>query len=79
MLHRGGQLLQWGVRPETDPLWSAVDRARAAILETRWRSQGVEDAERATLLPCAVIKARWPETRYSDAIEARLHALRCSA
>jgi hypothetical protein len=79
MLHRGGQLMQWGTHPETDALWSAVDAAHAAILEARWKSQGVADAERATLLPCAVTKARWPETRYTPEIEARLAALRCTA
>jgi hypothetical protein len=79
MLHRGGQLSKWIVKPEKDGLWSEVDNARAALLEARWKARGVREDERKTLIPCAIMKARWPDTRFSAAIETRLIELACVA
>lgn len=76
MLVRGGKLTRWIVRPETDPLWSMADWGRAAALEARWAAHGVSEDERRKLLPCAIWRAKWPETRFSVGIEARLEELR---
>ena len=76
MIARGGKLYPWIVRPAADPSWSPADLGRAATLEVRYAAQGVREEERRRLVPCAVVKARWPETRFSTEIEARLTALK---
>jgi len=76
MIARGGKLIPWIVRPVSDPAWSAADLSRAATLEARFAALGVREEERRRLIPCAVLKARWPETRFSAVIEERLAALR---
>jgi hypothetical protein len=76
MIARGGKLYPWIVRPAADPSWSAQDWGRAATLEARYAALGVREEERRRLVPCAVLRARWPETRFSAAIEERLAALR---
>ena len=76
MIVRGGKLYPWILRPLADPSWSSADWARAATLEARFAALGVREEERRRLVPCAVLKARWPETRFATAIEDRLTALR---
>jgi hypothetical protein len=76
MIARGGKLHPWIVKPPADPSWSPADWARAATLEARFAGLGVREEERRRLVPCAVLKARWPETRFVAAIEDRLEALR---
>ncbi len=75
MIARGGKLHPWIVRPATDPSWSPADNGRAATLEVRYAALGVREEERRRLVPCAVVKARWPETRFTADIEARLAEL----
>ena len=76
MIARGGKLHSWIVRPVADPAWSAADLGRAATLEARFAALGVREEERRRLVPCAVLQAKWPETRFSADMEARLLALR---
>ena len=76
MIVRGGKLIPWILRPPADPSWSSADWARAATLEARYAALGVREEERRRLVPCAVVKARWPETRFTVAIEERLASLR---
>jgi hypothetical protein len=75
ILCRGGKLIPWVIQPEGDSTWSDADWGRAATLEARWVSRGVSESERRKLLPCAVLKAKWPETVFSAAVERRLAAL----
>jgi hypothetical protein len=75
MIARGGKLHPWIVRPPADPSWSPADWARAATFEARFTALGVREDERRRLVPCAVLKARWPETRFTAAIDERLVAL----
>jgi hypothetical protein len=76
MIARGGKLIPWIVRPVADPSWSPADLGRAATLEARFAALGLREEERRRLVPCAVLKARWPETRFTAEIEERLMALR---
>jgi hypothetical protein len=76
MIARGGKLLPWIVRPMADPSWSPADLGRAASLEARYAALGVREEERRRLVPCAVLRAKWPETRFPAEIEARLATLR---
>lgn len=76
MIARGGKLVPWIVKPVADPSWSHADLGRAATLEARFAALGVREEERRRLVPCAVLKVRWPETRFSAEIEGRLAALR---
>lgn len=76
MIIRGGKLHPWILKPVNDPLDSPADLARAATLEARFAALGVRESERRRLVPCAVLKARWPETVFSPEIEKRLLALR---
>ena len=76
MIIRGGKLIPWIVRPAPDPSLSATDQARAATLEARFHALGVCEEERRRLIPCAVLVARWPETRFAPSIEKRLAALK---
>ena len=79
MLHRGGKLVLIFVKPDADPCWSAADMCRAATFEARWASMGVSEDERRRLLPCAIWKAKWPETVFHDTVMKRLEELSCSA
>lgn len=72
---RGGKLHAWIVRPVADPMYSPADIGRAATLEARYLAAGVREEERRQLIPCAVLKAKWPETLFNTAIEARLAEL----
>lgn len=76
MIVRGGKLIPWIVRPVGDLTWTQTDWARAATLEARFTAAEVREEERMRLVPCAVLKARWPETRFTAEIEERLAALR---
>ena len=76
MIARGGKLMPWIVRPVADPSWSPADLGRAATLEARYAALGVREEERRRLVPCAVLRAKWPETRFSADIESRLAVLR---
>ena len=76
MIARGGKLVPWIVRPVADPSWSPADLGRAATLEARFAALGVREEERRRLVPCAVLRAKWPETRFSAEIESRLAVLR---
>ena len=75
MIIRGGKLHNWILKPVEDPMNTPSDMARAATLETRFAALGVCEAERRKLVPCAVIKARWPETQFAPDIEKRLAEL----
>jgi hypothetical protein len=75
MIARGGKLIPWIVKPVTDPSWSPADYGRAATLEARYAAAGVREEERRRLVPCAVMRAKWPETRFTADIMARLSAL----
>ena len=75
ILCRGGRLVPWVLRPDDDPTWSAADWGRAATLEARFSALGVSEAERRRLVPCAVLKSKWPETVFSPAVEKRLATL----
>ena len=75
ILYRGGKLMPWVLKPDDDPTWSAADWGRAAADEARFASLGVSEAERRKLVPCAVLKAKWPELVFSAAVEKRLAAL----
>ena len=79
MIVRGGKLIPWILRPPADPSWSSADWARAATFEARYAALGVCEEERRRLVPCAVLKARWPETRFTAAIEDRLSVLRAES
>lgn len=76
MIIRGGKLIPWIVRPAPDPSFGPADHGRAATLEARFAALGVREEERRRLVPCAVLRARWPETRYPAEVEARLAELR---
>lgn len=76
MIARGGKLVPWIVRPVSDPTWSPADYGRAATLEARFAAAGMREEERRRLVPCAVLRAKWPETRFTAEIEERLAALR---
>jgi hypothetical protein len=76
MIARGGKLMPWIVRPVADPSWSPADVSRAATLEARYVALGLREEERRRLVPCAVMRAKWPETRFTAEIESRLEALR---
>lgn len=76
MIARGGKLMPWIVKPMTDPSWSPTDLGRAASMEARYAALGVREEERRRLVPCAVVHAKWPETRFTAEIEERLAALR---
>ncbi len=67
------------VKPERDPCWSAADMGRATVYEARWVSMGVSEEERRRLLPCAVLKAKWPQTVFNDTVMKRLEELSCKA
>ena len=75
MIIRGGKLYPWILRPVNDPVNTHADLARAATLDARYAAHGVCEAERQKLVPCAVLKARWPETRFACNIEKRLEEL----
>lgn len=75
MLVRGGKMMHWIVKPEGDPVWSSEDWARAATLEARYAAKGVSESERRKLVQCAVFKKKWPETKFTTAIESQLKAL----
>ncbi len=75
MIIRGGKLLPWILKPVQDPLNTSADQGRAATLEARYAALGVREEERRRLVPCAVLKARWPETRFAESIEKRLSEL----
>ncbi len=74
---RGGKLIPWIVQPDGDPTWSAADWGRAATLEARFARMGVSEMERRRLVPCAVWKAKWPETTFCATTERRLAPLLC--
>jgi len=76
MIARGGKLIPWIVKPVADPSWSPADMGRAATLEARFASAGVREEERRRLVPCAVLRAKWPETRFTAEIDARLAGLK---
>jgi hypothetical protein len=75
-MNRGGHLRSVSVSA-TDPLWLPGDYGRAMTLVARWLGMGVKAEECDQLLPCAVWLAKFPGTRYSDAIMERLSELRC--
>jgi hypothetical protein len=72
MLLRGGKLRNWSIKPEGDPTWTHEDWCRARTLEARWADKGVSEADRRTLIPCAVWKAKFPGLQYPDHIERAL-------
>jgi hypothetical protein len=76
MIARGGKLIPWILKPVGDPTWSQEDWGRAATLEARFAATGVCEEERRRLVPCAVLRAKWPETRFPTALEARLAELK---
>jgi hypothetical protein len=75
MIIRGGKLYPWILRPIEDPINTSADLARAATLDARYAAHGVCEAERQKLVPCAMVKARWPETQFTPEIEKRLTEL----
>jgi hypothetical protein len=75
MIARGGKLHPWILKPMADPSWSPIDWARARTFEARFAAAGVREEERRRLVPCAVLLTKWPETRFTAAIDARLAAL----
>jgi hypothetical protein len=76
MIIRGGKLIPWIVKPAPDPSLSAMDHGRAATLEARFHALGVCEEERRRLIPCAVSRARWPETRFAPEVEKRLEEMK---
>lgn len=76
MIARGGKLHPWIVKPVGDPSWSAADWARAATLDARFAAAGLKEAERRQLVPCAIFKAKFPETTYAELVEKRLNTLK---
>ena len=74
-LIRGGKMTPWILKPIGDPTWSSSDWGRAATLEARFTALGVKEEERWQLIPCAVLLAKWPATRFTPAIDARLATL----
>jgi hypothetical protein len=76
MIIRGGKLIPWIVRPAPDPSFGPADVGRAATLEARFHALGVCEEERRRLIPCAVLRARWPETRFPAEVEKRLEDLK---
>ena len=77
MIARGGKLMPWIVRPVADPSWSPADLARAATLEARFAALGLREEERRLLVPCAVLRAKWPETRFPTEIEEKFASIDC--
>jgi hypothetical protein len=75
MIIRGGQFYPWIIRPVNDPVNTPADLARAATLDARYAAHGVCEAERHKIVPCAMLKARWPETQFTSEIEKRLAEL----
>jgi hypothetical protein len=76
MIIRGGKIIPWIVRPAPDPSFGPADLCRATTLEARWHALGVCEEERRRLIPCALLRARWPETHYAPEVEKRLAALK---
>jgi hypothetical protein len=75
MLHRGGALRPWIVRPDGAPTWTRDDWARAATYEALFTARGAREDERRRLVECAVWRAKLPEMRYESAVEERLKEL----
>ena len=75
MYARGGRLIPWVLWPVADPVWSPEDWGRAATLDARFAALGAKEDERRQLVPCAVLRKKWPETRFPSHIEARLSEL----
>jgi hypothetical protein len=69
---RDGKIYGQFIKPDGDATWNADDWGRAATLEARFSFLGMSEAERRTLIPCAVWKAKFPGLKYSDPIEKRL-------
>lgn len=76
MIARGGKLHSWIVKPVGDPSWTAADWGRAATLDARYAAAGVKEEERRRLVPCAIFKAKFPETTYAELVEKRLGDLK---
>ena len=77
-MFRGGVVVPLRVQPDGDATWSANDWARAATLEARWFSSGVSEEERRMLLPCAVLRAKFPGIAFHPFVETRLRELACA-
>ena len=66
-----------GLTVEGDSTWSAADRGRALTLDARYSALGVSEEERRRLLPCAVLRVKFPGIHFPAEIERRLVALGC--
>jgi len=75
MLSRGGKLIRWLVKTESDITWTDTDVSRAGTLEARWKMMGISEEERRRLIPCAVWIARFPGLVYPEEIMKRVEEL----
>ena len=63
------------MKPDNDPSWNKEDWARANTLEAKWNHRGLSEKERATLIPCAVWKKKFPGMQFRKEIMERLDVL----
>ena len=66
-----------GLTVEGDSTWSAADWGRSRTLDARYSALGVSEEERRRLLPCVVLRGKFPGIRFPAEIETRLMALTC--
>lgn len=75
MLVRGNKCVPWILKPDGEPVWNNEDWGRAATLEIKFQSKGVSEDERRKLIPCAVLKHKYPGIMFQPYIEQRLSEL----
>jgi hypothetical protein len=76
-MFRAGVIHRVLATADDDSTWSAADNGRARTLDARYSALGVSEEERRRLLPCAVLRAKFPGIRFPVDIETRMASLEC--